>query len=220
MKENYDLILFDLDGTLTDSGEGITKSVQYALSKYGIEEPDLGRLTKFIGPPLIDSFMKYYGFSKEEAILVRNAFSERYQPIGWKENKPYDGIENVLEALKESGKLLGIATSKPTDLAVRVLEHFDLIQYFPIICAAPLNGLGAEKAGRIQAAMEEAKALGWEVKNPIMVGDTLFDVEGAHQCHIPCVGVAWGFAAEGEFEGCHADFVVHTMEELKEILMK
>ena len=89
MKENYDLILFDLDGTLTNSGEGITKSVQYALSKFGIEEPDLNNLTKFIGPPLIDSFMKYYGFSKEEAIQVRNAFSERYQPIGWKENKPY-----------------------------------------------------------------------------------------------------------------------------------
>lgn len=218
MKENYDLILFDLDGTLTDSGEGITKSVQYALSKFGIEEPNLNNLTKFIGPPLIDSFMKYYGFSKEEAILVRNAFSERYQPIGWKENKPYDGIVEVLEALKESEKLLGIATSKPTDLAVRVLEHFDLKKYFPIICAAPANGLGAEKAGRIQAAFEEAKALGWEAENPIMVGDTRFDVEGAHQCNIPCVGVSWGFAAEGEFEACNTDFVVDTMEELLNVL--
>ena len=218
MKENYDLILFDLDGTLTDSGEGITKSVQYALAKFGIDEPNLNNLTKFIGPPLIDSFMKYYGFSQEEAILVRGAFSERYQPIGWKENKPYDGIVEVLEALKESGKLLGIATSKPTDLAVRVLEHFDLKKYFPIICAAPSNGLGAEKAGRIQAAFEEAKALGWEVKNPIMVGDTLFDVEGAHQCSIPCVGVSWGFAAEGEFEACNTDFVVDTMEELLNVL--
>ena len=220
MKEKYDLILFDLDGTLTDSGEGITKSVQYALSKFGIDEPDLSNLTKFIGPPLIDSFMKYYGFSQEEAIQVRNAFSERYQPIGWKENKPYEGIVEVLEALKESGKLLGIATSKPTDLATRVLEHFDLIKYFPIICAAPANGLGAEKAGRIQAAFEEAKNLGYEVKNPIMVGDTKFDVEGAHQCKIPCVGVSWGFAAEGEFEACNTEFVVDTMDELKEILMK
>ena len=93
MKENYDLILFDLDGTLTDSGEGITKSVQYALSKLGIEEPDLENLRKFVGPPLIDSFENYYGFSREKAILARQIFNERYQPIGWKENTPYDGIE-------------------------------------------------------------------------------------------------------------------------------
>lgn len=218
MKENFDLILFDLDGTLTDSGEGITKSVQYALSKFGIEEPELNHLRKFIGPPLIDSFMKYYGFSQEEAIKARNIFNERYKPVGWKENHPYPGIEEVLNALQAEGKMLGIATSKPADVADRVLTHFGLRNYFPVFCAAPLNGLNGEKAGRIQAAMEDAKCLGCEVKNPIMVGDTRFDVEGAHQCNIPCVGVTWGFCVEGEFEACGTEYVVDTMNELLEVL--
>ena len=218
MKENFDLILFDLDGTITDSGEGITKSVQYALSKLGIEEPDLENLRKFIGPPLIDSFEKYYGFSREEAIRAREIFNERYQPIGWMENRPYDGIEEVLKALKENGKMLGIATSKPADTAERVLTYFGLREYFPVFCASPLNGIGGEKAGRIQAAIEDAKALGCEAKNVIMVGDTKFDVLGAHECHIPCVGVTWGFAVEGEFEVCDTEFVVDTMDELLNVL--
>ena len=194
MKQKYDLILFDLDGTITDSGEGIINSVQYALDKMGIVEPEPDSLRKFIGPPLIDSFMKYYGLSKEDAIRMRNIFNERYQPIGWMENRPYEGIETVLKTLQEEGIVLGIATSKPEDVAERVLRHFDLRDYFPIFCAAPLNGIGGEKAGRIQAAIESAKALGCEAKNVIMVGDTRFDVLGAHECGIPCVGVTWGFA--------------------------
>ena len=218
MEQKYDLILFDLDGTITDSGEGITKSVQYALSKFGIEEPDLENLRKFIGPPLIDSFERFYGFSREDAIRAREIFNERYQPIGWKENIPYDGIEEVLKALKEAGKMLGIATSKPEDIANRVLNYFGLRDYFPVFCAAPLNGIGGEKAGRIRAAIEEAKALGCEVNNVIMVGDTKFDVQGAHECGIPCVGVTWGFAVEGEFESCGTEFVADTMDELLGVL--
>lgn len=218
MKEKFDLILFDLDGTLTDSGEGITKCVQYALTKYDIEEPDLNNLRKFIGPPLIDSFMKYYGFTKEEAMEARRIFNERYQPIGWKENRPYNGIEAVLEELQKAGIMLGVATSKPEGVANKVLEYFDLKKYFSVICAAPNNGLNGEKPGRIRAAIEEAKALGCEAKNVIMVGDTRFDVLGAHECEIPCVGVTWGFAVEGEFEACDTEFVVDTMEELLEVL--
>ena len=218
MKEKYDLILFDVDGTLTDSGEGITKSVQYTLEKYGIIEPDLNNLRKFIGPPLIDSFMKYYGFSKEESVRARNIFNERYQPIGWMENHPYDGIETVLEELQSAGIMMGVATSKPEGVANKVLEYFDLKKYFSVICAAPNNGLNGEKPGRIRAAIEEARALGCEAKNVIMVGDTRFDVLGAHECGIPCVGVTWGFAVEGEFEACDTEFVVDTMEELLNVL--
>lgn len=215
MKEQYDLILFDLDGTLTDSSEGITKCVQYALEQYGILEPNLENLRKFIGPPLIDSFMNYYGFSKEGAIKIRKVFNERYLPIGWKENRPYPGIEQVLKYLKEQGKVLGVATSKPEDTARKVLTHFGLMEYFTVFCAAPKNGLNGEKEGRIMAAIEEAKRLGYPVKHPIMVGDTRFDVIGAHQCGIPCIGVSWGFAVEGEFESCDTEFVVNTMEELQ-----
>ena len=218
MKEKYDLILFDVDGTLTDSGEGITKSVQYTLEKYGIIEPDLNNLRKFIGPPLIDSFMKYYGFSKEESVRARNIFNERYQPIGWMENRPYDGIEAVLDELQKAGIMMGVATSKPEGVANKVLEYFDLKKYFSVICAAPNNGLNGEKPGRIRAAIEEARTLGCEAKNVIMVGDTRFDVLGAHECGIPCVGVTWGFAVDGEFEACDTEFVVDTMEELLNIL--
>lgn len=217
-KENFDLILFDLDGTLTDSGEGITKSVQYALAEYGIYEPDLNCLRKFVGPPLIDSFMNYYGFTKEEAIEVRKVFLKRYHPVGWKENHPYPGIETVLERLKENGKILGIATSKPADMAEKVLEFFDLRKYFEIVCATPLNGLNCEKAGRIRAALLEAQSLGYGTERPVLVGDTRFDVDGAHECGIPCIGVTWGFAEEGEFEACEADAVVDTMEELLALL--
>lgn len=218
MKENFDLILFDLDGTLTDSGEGITKSVQYALAKFGIDEPDLNNLKKFVGPPLIDSFMNYYGFSKEEALEVRKAFTERYHPIGWRENHPYPGIGKVLETLNNEGKILGVATSKPADMAEKVLKLFDLKKYFTIICAAPLNGLNSEKIYRIRAALKEAENLGYEVKHPVLVGDTRFDVEGAHECGIPCIGVTWGFAVEGEFEACDTEYVAHTMEELLGLL--
>lgn len=218
MKEKYDLILFDVDGTLTDSGEGITKSVQYTLEKYGIIEPDLNNLRKFIGPPLIDSFMKYYGFSKEESVRARNIFNERYQPIGWMENRPYDGIEAVLDELQKAGIMMGVATSKPEGVANKVLEYFDLKKYFSVICAAPNNGLNGEKPGRIRAAIEEARALGCEAKNVIMVGDTRFDVLGARECGIPCVGVTWGFAVEGEFEACDTQYVVDTMEKLLEVL--
>ena len=218
MKEKYDLILFDVDGTLTNSEEGITKSVQYTLEKYGIIEPNLDNLRKFIGPPLIDSFAKYYGFSKEESVRARNIFNERYQPIGWMENRPYDGIEAVLDELQKAGIMMGVATSKPEGVANKVLEYFDLKKYFSVICAAPNNGLNGEKPGRIRAAIEEARTLGCEAKNVIMVGDTRFDVLGAHECGIPCVGVTWGFAVEGEFEACDTEFVVDTMKELLNIL--
>lgn len=218
MKNPYDLILFDLDGTLTDSGEGITKSVQYALSKFGIEEPELEKLRKFIGPPLIDSFENYYGFSREDAIKARNIYKERYLPIGWMENRPYDGIEEVLDELQKTGIMMGVATSKPEDVAEKVLEYFELKKYFPVICAAPNNGLNGEKPGRIRAAIEEARALGCEAKNVIMVGDTRFDVLGAHECGIPCVGVTWGFAVEGEFEACGTEYIVDTMEGLLNVL--
>ena len=169
MKENFDLIFFDVDGTLTDSSEGIIKCVQYALSKYGITENDTENLCRFIGPPLIDSFMNFYGFSREDAIRARNIFNERYLPIGWMENHPYPGIEKVLEELSKSGKMLGVATSKPDGVATQVLEHFGLKKFFPIFCAAPDNGIGGEKAGRVRAALEEAKALGCKVEHPVMV---------------------------------------------------
>lgn len=220
MQEKFDLILFDLDGTLTNSGEGVTKSVQYALAKFGIDEPDLKKLEKFIGPPLIDSFMEYYGFTQEEAIQVRKVFNERYEPVGWKENYPYPGISGVLERLRDAGKILGVATSKPADKADNVLGLFDLKKYFQVISAAPLNGLNSDKVDRIKSCIAQARQMGCPAERPVLVGDTKYDVIGAHMCGIPCVGVAWGFAAEGELEAHHAEYLVETMEELTELLLR
>ena len=156
MKENYDLILFDLDGTITDSGEGITKSVQYALSKFGIEEPDLEKLRKFIGPPLIDSFEKYYDFSREEAIRAREIFNERYQPIGWKENRPYDGIEEVLKALKKEGKMLLLAAAGPMGLGTidYVLHSGNQPK---VLVVADINSERLERARRLFPEAEAAE---------------------------------------------------------------
>lgn len=220
MENKFDLILFDLDGTLTDSGEGVTKSVRYALAKFGIDEPDLKKLECFIGPPLIDSFMERYSFTLEEAIRVREAFNERYQPIGWKENFPYPGIEKVLETLRAHGKMLGVATSKPADKADNVLTLFDLKKYFQVISAAPLNGLNSDKIDRIRECIATAKELGCPAERPVLVGDTKYDVIGAHECGIPCIGVTWGFASEGEFEAYDTEYVVETMEGLTELLLR
>ena len=135
-----------------------------------------------------------------------------------KEGYALMGDKDELKSLLDDGKMLGIATSKPEDTANRVLEYFDLKKYFKVICAAPLNGLNGEKAGRIRAAIEEARALGCAAKNPVLVGDTKFDVLGAHECNIPCIGVTWGFAKEGEFEACNTEFIVDTMEKLLNLL--
>ena len=218
MSNKYDLILFDVDGTMTDSAEGITKSVQYTLEKFGIIEPNLDNLRKFIGPPLVESMAKYHGFSHEDCLRAADIFDSRYQPIGWKENYPYEGIIEVLEELKKTGVMLGVATSKPGDVADKVLELFELTKYFSVVAAAKDNGPHGGKAGRIRAAIEDAKALGCEANNVIMVGDTVFDVLGAHECGIPCVGVTWGYAVDGEFEACGTEFVVDTMEELLNVL--
>ncbi len=218
VKENFDVILFDLDGTLTDSSEGITKSVQYALRKLGIEESDLKKLECFIGPSLIDSFMKYYGLSKDEAIHARELYVERYLPIGWKENYPYEGIGELLEKLYQAGKILAIATAKPENTARMVLEEFGLMKYITVLAAATNDGLHCDKAERIMIAMNALKEQGIEVKNPVLVGDTMFDVEGAHKCQMPCIGVRWGFAKEGELEACKAEYIAETVEELEELL--
>lgn len=218
MNKNFDLILFDLDGTLTDSGEGIMKCVQYALSKKGVDEQDLGNLRRFVGPPMIESYMEFYGFSKEEAIELRGLYNERYRPIGWKENHPYEGIMELLETLRAEGKLLGVATSKPADSADKVLELFDMKKYFHVISAGSIDGLKCSKEVSIQRAIQGVKDQGYEVKNPVLVGDTKYDVVGAHECGIPCIGVTWGYAAEGEFEAHNTEYVVNTMEELLNIL--
>ena len=130
--KNYDILLFDLDGTLTDSAEGIVNCAEHALNSLGITEPDRSKLLRFIGPPLIDSFMDFYGLSREDAVKAVAAYRERYPVKGIFENRVYDGIPEALELLKKGGKRLAVATSKPEVYANRILGHFKLAEYFEV----------------------------------------------------------------------------------------
>ena len=208
------VILFDLDGTITDSAEGITKSVQYALSYLGIEEPDLKKLERFVGPPLKEQFMKYSNLSEKQAEIAIALYRERYVKTGIYENKVYDGIESVLRLLKAKGKVLGIASSKPTIYVRQILEHFKLAQYFTVIVGSELDGTRTEKAEVIEYALE---LLGMQDERfaVLMVGDRAYDVEGALHCGIQCIGVAYGYGGIYELEKAGAIYIAQTVEDLK-----
>ena len=212
----YDYILFDLDGTLTDSAEGIVNSVLYALKKKGIEEHDRDKLHAFVGPPLIDSFMKYYGMSKEEAKGMVPLYREYFEPKGWAENRVYEGIPEVLSELRARGKHLLVATSKPELFAKRILEHFRLAQYFELICGASMDEKLSRKDQVIDCVIREAGAE--HIKEMIMVGDREHDVLGARKNGLPCVGVLYGYGSREELEAAGAAAICPTVKELPEYL--
>lgn len=211
-------ILFDLDGTLTDPAEGITKSVAHALRHFGIEVENLTRLYPFIGPPLKTSFQKYYHFDEESAFQAVRLYRERFSAIGWKENIPYDGIRQMLQALMCNGKRLMVATSKPEQFAKQILEHFDLADFFEVICGAPMD----EKAHSTKATViAEALRRGavTELSDVIMVGDREHDVIGAHENGIAAIGVLYGYGDRAEHERCSADYIVETVDTLQSLLL-
>lgn len=212
-------ILFDLDGTLTDPKEGITKAVAIALNRFGIrEEP--GNLTHFIGPPLDESFPEFYGFDREQVAVATETFREYYVRQGWLENVPYPGMAELLRDLQAAGKRLLVATSKPEVTAVRVLEHFGMAQYFDRICGAPLdNQEGARKANVIRSALDWAGP-GWDAGNTVMVGDRRHDVAGAHEVGLPCVGVLYGYGNRAEHEKAGAEFIVEDIPALRQLLLE
>ena len=215
MNSKINTILFDLDGTLTDPMEGITKAVQYALKKYGIIEEDLWNLTKFIGPPLAESFEKYYGFSKEEALQAVTVYREYFAPIGKFENEVYAGIEEMLKTLKEHGFTIALATSKPEVFAREILEHFHLDAYFDFAGGALFNGR-EHKDEVITYVLNELQA---EKEKVMMVGDRLHDVVGAKKNGLPCVGVLYGYGAREELTEAGAYHIVETVNELTSYLL-
>lgn len=214
----WNTIFFDLDGTLTDPKEGITKSVAYALSHFGIEVEDLDTLTKFIGPPLVDAFSGFYGLSEQDSRTAIEKYRERFSVKGWMENVPYSGIDTLLRDLKTEGKTLVVATSKPEEFALKILNHFDLAQYFHVICGAPMHApKGHGKADVIRDALHR---VGVEtLEGAVMVGDRLHDVEGAHAVGLPCISVLYGYGDRTEHETCGADVIVENMAQLREQLM-
>ncbi len=211
----YDLIMFDLDGTLVNSEEGITKSVQYALNAFGIEENNQENLKRFIGPPLVDGFMNYYNMTEEDALSAVKKYRERYSKIGVYENELFDGVINLLKTLKDSGKKLALATSKPHVFAREVLKSFNLTEFFDILVGAEFDGTRNDKADVIEEVLKQAG----EYKNPIMIGDRKHDVEGARKNGVDFIGVSFGFAPEGEFEQLGVDKIADNFKELLEMLL-
>lgn len=212
----YKNILFDFDGTVFDTVEGITKSAQYALKKQGIEA-GLDELRCFAGPPLVDKFMEVYGFDRETAEQATRDFKERYVPIGVHECRVFPGIKSLLEALREKGFQVGLATSKPQVLAEQLLAQEDMTELFMAICGSSSDGNNSAKWQVLKRAMEE---LGAKPEDTVLVGDTKYDVEGARLCGVPCIGVAYGYAAPGELEQAGAVTIAGDMDELLEILSR
>jgi len=207
-------ILMDLDGTITDSREGITKCFQYALHHFGIEVDDLSTLEQYIGPPLERSFREGFGFEPEAAKRAVEIYRERFVPIGMYENYVYPGIEQALQKLKEAGKVLIVATSKPEFMAVRILQHFGLDGYFDDICGASTDHVRNSKEAVIRYAMEKHNIT--DTSDVLMVGDRKFDVEGARVCGLKCMGVLYGFGDRDEMEAARADYIAETVEDMAE----
>ena len=216
--KNYDTVIFDLDGTLTDPGEGITRSVEYALNKFGISVADRRELYRFIGPPLVDSFTRFYNFSPEDAGRAVDYYRERYSVVGLFENTPYPDIEKVLLSLKTAGKRLFIATLKPTAFSVRITEHFGLSKYFELIAGAVMDNHTVEtKADIIRKISAECGA---DLSRAIMIGDRHHDMEGAAECGIDAIGVLWGYGDEEELLRTGATYIAKKPMDIVDIIEK
>lgn len=215
--KKYTDILFDLDGTLTDPKVGITKSVAYALRSFGIEVEDLDSLCKFIGPPLRVSFREYYGFSEADCNKAIEKYREYFRETGMFENQVYPGVEDLLKNLKQSGRRLFIATSKPTVFTVRILEYFDLLRYFDYVAGSELDGSRDKKSDVIRFALQQNGLT--DLENVVMVGDREHDVIGAKENGIDAVGVLYGYGDRAELENAGATYTVETVGELYKLLM-
>lgn len=206
-------ILFDLDGTLTDSGEGIMKCAKLALEHYGIPVPDINALRVFVGPPLVDSFVRF-GVPAQEANNAVEIYRSRYLTVGKFENYPYPGIHDLLQKLKNNGHRLYVATSKPESTSIEILEHFELAGYFDIIAGASMDSGRSCKADVISYLLGQCE----RTEENIMVGDTAYDVIGAKAHNIPTIGVSWGYGEVPDMEEAGAKAIVNTMDELYSLL--
>ncbi len=209
----YKAIFFDLDGTLTESGEGITKSVQYALEKLGKPEEDLDKLRVFIGPPLMEQFMKYADVDETEARRAVEYYRERYAVKGIFENRPYDGVENLLRELKGKGYILAVASSKPEYYVTKILDYFNLSSYFEVVVGSEMNGARTSKTEVIEEALKRLN-MSDRRKEVLMVGDKEHDVLGARAAGLACVAVGYGYGTKEELTAAQPLKIVASIEEL------
>ena len=219
----FQYCLFDLDGTLTDPKEGITRSVQHALKYFGIEEPDLDRLEPFIGPPLKDSFMEFYGLSEEQALKAVEVYRERFAPVGVLENEIIPGTGQMLAHAREKGIHLAVASSKPLVFVLQFLRHFQIEEYFEVVVGSELDGTRGSKEEVVEEALRQLGILEMDPADKkslcAMIGDRKFDIQGAIAHGLTGIGVSFGYAGEGELSVAGADMVADTMEQLERILL-
>jgi len=213
----YQYCLFDLDGTLTDSGLGITKSVRYALNSFGIDVAGLDALLGFVGPPLREAFMEFYGFSRESADRAVAAYREYYTEKGIFENVLYPGVTEMLCALRDSGRVIALATSKPTVFAETILAHFRIGDYFTAVVGSELGGERSRKDEVIRCVLESLG--GPPAREAVMVGDRKHDIIGARETDTGSIGVTYGFGSREELVSCGAKVIVRSVAELTEVLL-
>ena len=215
--KDYKYIIFDLDGTITDSALGITNSVKYALNQLNAPIPPYETLCKFIGPPLLDGFRDFCGFGDEKAHRAVNLYREYYSTTGIFENAVYNGIPELLKVLKENGKTVILATSKPEKFAKQILEHFSLMQYFDLAAGASMDETRNNKDAVIAYALKECNIN--DKSLAVMVGDRHHDVDGAKKNGISSIGVLYGFGNRGELEAAGADYIAEDINALYKILL-
>ncbi|MBD5097932.1 MAG: HAD family hydrolase [Lachnospiraceae bacterium] len=203
--DKYDVFLFDLDGTLTDTGPGIKNSVAYALKQQGISVSDMSELNRFVGPPLIDSFKDFYGMNDEQADKAVADYRSVYAEKGIYENNIYDGMRELLKTMFEEGKTLAVATSKPERFAKLIVDDLQISQYFTIVAGADMGGTRNKKSLVIEYALDTLNVT--DRNRVLMIGDTKFDVIGARECGIDCLGVLFGYGSRQELEEAGAAYI-------------
>lgn len=214
--KNYSIILFDLDGTLTDSSQGIINAIVYALKKMGVNDYDMSLLKKFLGPPLHESFEKFFHFDKKESLQAVEYYREYFSTKGLFENEVYCGITDLLKTLKENGNTLILATSKPQPFTDRIMQHFNLVKYFDFIAGSNMDTTRSKKAEVIEYAITECNIK--DKSSVVMVGDRAEDMIGAQTVGIDSIGVEYGYGTFDELENAGATYIAKTVEELKSLL--
>lgn len=218
MKKDYSTLLFDLDGTLTDSAEGILACVRHALRSMGFEDPP--QIMRFIGPPLFESFESFCGMTHEQSVEAVKIYRERYADKGLFENRPYDGVREMLERLRSAGKRMAVATSKPEVFAVRILDKFGLSEFFEVIGGSVIDGKDGSRNNKAEVIEYVLGRMGITDRSGVlMIGDRRHDMIGAEQTGIDSMYALWGYGNEDEAREFGADIIVHTPAECAEIIL-
>ena len=212
----YNTILFDLDGTLTDPAEGITNSVAYALSKFGINITDKRELYCFIGPPLVDAFMKYYNFSETQAKEAVAYYREHFRSTGILQNEMFEGVPEILSSLKQQDKTIALATCKPEQFAEVILKHFEIDKYFDFLGGATFDGTRSQKGDVIAYVLENLQIT--DKKSVLMVGDRYHDIDGAKENDIDSIGVLFGYGSLEELTSAGATYIAENLDDIMKFI--